>query len=137
MKAEQSSLYRHLETLHFWALETFENVPKNTALQTDVKLVVENIVQAQTSVAMALLTENLKQKVDFLDVVGMSITNVKTITKVLTEFSSSLERGKHVISKKSRIRLLDIMSQVSEELGRWRNKTLSEIRKIDAATLPD
>ena len=137
MKAEQSSLYRHLETLNFWCLDTFENAPKNPAIQSEVRIVIENVVQAQSAVAMALLTDNLKQRVDFLDVVVMSMTNVKTVTKVLTEYSSSLERGKHVISKKSRVRLLDIMTQIGEELGRWRNSTLSQIKKINAATLPN
>ena len=67
MKAEQSSLYRHLEVLHLWCLETFENAPKQPMMQADVKLLAENIVQAQSAVAMALNCDNPKQKFDFLD----------------------------------------------------------------------
>lgn len=133
MKAEQSSLYRHLETLHMWALDTLENAPKNPAVQADIKLLMENIVNAQSAVAMALNTENQTQKLDFLDVVVMNMTNVKSITKIFTEYSSSLERGKHVISKASRVRLLDIMTQIGSELGRWRNKTLGKINSERAA----
>lgn len=150
MKAEQSSLYRHLETLHLWSVETFENAPKNPVVQADIRLLVENVVQAQSAVAMALMTENLSQRVDFLDVVVMSMTNIKSITKVLTEYvpstvrkksvsenESIIVRGSHVISKKGRVRLLDIMTQIGSELGRWRNKTLSQIRTEKAATLPN
>ena len=46
-----------------------------------------------------------------------------------------MERGKHVISKPSRVRLLDIMTQIGDELGRWRNKTLKKINDERAASL--
>ena len=135
MKAEQSSLYRHLEVLHLWCLETFENAPKTVPVQADIKLLMESIMNAQSAVAFALNEENPVRKFDFLDVVNMSMTNVKSITKVLTEYSSSMERGKHVISKPSRVRLLDIMTQIGDELGRWRNKTLKKINDERAASL--
>lgn len=131
MKADQSSLYRLLETLHFWCLTTFENAPKNVCIQKDISIVVENVVQAQSAVALALQTENPTQKLDLLDVVNMSITNVKTITKVLSEYSEGNAKGQHVIPKSSRVRLLDIMAQIANELGRWRNRTLSTIASAD------
>lgn len=107
VKAEQSSLYRHLEVLHLWCLEVFENAPKQPMVQADVKLLAENIVQAQSAVAMALNCDDLKQKFDILDVVVMSMTNVKSITKVFTEYSSSSERGNRIISKPQRLRQED------------------------------
>ena len=133
MKAEQSSVYRQLEMLHFWCLDTFDNAPKNTGVQEDVKIIVNAIVEAQTAVHLALVTEALRQRLDFLDVVVMNMTKVKTITKVLSEYSSSAERGKHVISKKARVRLLDIMNQIGNDLGRWRNSTLQQMTKSKAA----
>ena len=127
MKASNSSLYRHFETLHFWCLDTFENAPKNPAIHDDIRLLLENIVQAQSAIALALETQNPRQRLDFLDVVVLSITNVKSITKVFTEYSSKKERGKRIISKKGRIRLLDIMTKIGDELGKWRTKTASKI----------
>lgn len=121
--------------LHLWCLETFENAPKQPMMQADVKLLAENIVQAQSAVAMALNCDNPKQKFDFLDVVVMSMTNIKSITKVLSEYSSSSERGSRVISKQQRVRLLDTMTQIGNELGRWRNKTAAQITS-KAADLP-
>lgn len=138
MKAEQSSVYRQLEMLHLWCLETFDNAPKNVGVQEDVKIIVNAIVEAQTAVHIALVTEALKQRLDFLDVVVMNMTKVKTITKVLSEYSSDVERGKHVISKKARVRLLDIMTQIGNDLGRWRNSTIQQMTKSKAAdTLPN
>lgn len=78
---------------------------------------------------MALNTDNLNQKFDFLDVVVMSMTNIKSITKVLSEYSSNSDRGNRIISKPQRVRLLDIMHQIGNELGRWRNKTAAQIRQ--------
>lgn len=129
MKAEQSSLYRTLETLHLWCLETFENSPKQPMMQADIKILAENIVQAQSAVAIALNTENPIQKFDLLDVVVMSMTNVKSITKVITEYSSRSNRGNRVISKKQRVCLLEIMTRIGTELGCWRNKTAAKINE--------
>lgn len=127
MKAEQSSLYRRLELLHLWCFEALENAPRNPFVHADIRLLAENVMQAQSAVAMALNCDNPKQKFDFLDVVVMSMTNIKSITKVLTQYSSSSERGNHIISKKQRIRLLDIMTHIGNELGSWRNKTAAQI----------
>ena len=137
MKADQSSLYRQLEMLHLWCLETFENAPKQPMMQADIRLLAENIVQAQSAVAIALNTAEVKQRFDFLDVVVMSMTNVKSITKVLTEYSSSSERGNRVITKQQRVRMLDIMTRIGTELSRWRGKTVAMIINEDkAASLP-
>lgn len=127
MKAEQSSLYRHLEVLHLWGLETFANAPKEVGVEFDIDEFLRNVIEAQTSVSFALEESNPKQRSDYLDIVAMNMGNVKSITKVLTEYSSSKVDGGHVITKSKRVRLLSIMSQISEELGRWRNKTLKKI----------
>jgi len=138
MKDEQSSVYRHLEMLHLWCIDTLDNAPKNPCVQEDVRILVNAVVEAQVAVHWALMTEALSQRLDFLDVVVMNMTKVKTITKVLSEYSSDVERGKHVISKKGRVRLLDIMSQIGNELGRWRNSTICQMTKSKAAdTLPN
>lgn len=136
MKAEQSSLYRNLEILHLWALETFANAPKEQGVRVNVKIIIESIIDAQTAIAIALNCENLKQKFDLLDVVVMNMTKIKSCTKVLTEYSSGSEKANRIITKKQRIRLLDIMSQIGTELGRWRNKTAAAISKT-AAKLPN
>ena len=123
--------------LHLWCLETFENAPKQPMMQADIRLLAENIVQAQSAVAIALNTAEVKQRLDFLDVVVMSMTNVKSITKVLTEYSSSSERGNRVITKQQRVRMLDIMTRIGNELSRWRGKTVALIINEDkAASLP-
>lgn len=123
--------------LHLWCLETFENAPKQPMMQADIRLLAENIVQAQSAVAIALNTAEVKQRLDFLDVVVMSMTNVKSITKVLTEYSSSSERGNRVITKQQRVRMLDIMTRIGTELSRWRGKTVAMIINEDkAASLP-
>lgn len=123
--------------LHLWCLETFENAPKQPMMQADIRLLAENIVQAQSAVAIALNTAEVKQRFDFLDVVVMSMTNVKSITKVLTEYSSSSERGNRVITKQQRVRMLDIMTRIGTELSRWRGKTVAMIINEDkAASLP-
>lgn len=129
-------MYRHLEVLHFWCADNFDNAPKNVVVQRDIQIIVDSIVEAQSSVHLALLTNNLSQRMEFLDVVVMDMTKVKTATKVLTEYSSSKERGKHVISKNARVRLLDIMTKIGEDLGRWRNSTLQQIRKTAEVNLP-
>jgi len=113
--------------LHLWSLTTFENAPKQPMMQADIRLLAENLVQAQSAVALALNTANISQRLDLLDVVVMSMTNIKSITKVLTEYSSNSD-GCPVISKQQRINMLDIMTKVGTELGRWRNKTAAQIQ---------
>ena len=83
MKAEQSSLYRHLEMLHLWCIEVFENAPKQPMMQEDVRLLAENIVSAQSAVAIALDTKDLRQRLDLIDVVVLNITSFKSITNLL------------------------------------------------------
>jgi len=128
VKAEQSSIYRHLELLHLWCMDTFENSPKQPVIREDVRLLVSSIVQAQTATAIALNAEILKQRLDLIDVVLMNMTNVKSITKVITEYSSKSGNGIRVITKKQRVALLDIMTTIGVELGKWRNKTISRIK---------
>lgn len=105
-------------------------------VHADIRLLAENIVQAQSAIAVALNTADIKQRYDLLDVVVMSMTNIKSITKVLTEYSPNGGRGSHVISKPARVRLLDIMTRIGKELGRWQNKTAAQI-KGNAANLPE
>lgn len=135
MKADQSSIFRHLEVLHLWCAETFDNAPKNEVVREDVRILVQNIVQAQSAVTMALQVQMARQRLELLDVVVLSMTNIKSVTKVLTAFSTNKERGKHVIDKSARIRLLDIMTQIGIELGRWRNKTLARAAQEEAAKI--
>ena len=52
------------------------------------------------------------------------------------EYSPNGGRGSHVISKPARVRLLDIMTRIGKELGRWQNKTAAQI-KGNAANLPE
>lgn len=60
MKADQSSIFRHLEVLHLWCAETFDNAPKNEVVREDVRILVQNIVQAQSAVAMALQAQTAR-----------------------------------------------------------------------------
>ena len=121
--------------LHLWCAETFDNAPKNEVVREDVRILVQNIVQAQSAVTMALQVQMARQRLELLDVVVLSMTNIKSVTKVLTAFSTNRERGKHVIDKSARIRLLDIMTQIGIELGRWRNKTLARAAQEEAAKI--
>lgn len=146
MKAEQSSIYRSIERLHLWALETFDNAPNKPAVQADIRLVMENIMQAQTATAIALNLPDGRQKLDLLDVVVMSMTNVKSITKVLSEFSDKPNKKDdtsngetvlspsrtRVISRKQRVPLIELMTDISNQLGRWKSK----VAKICATSEP-
>lgn len=124
MKATQSSLFRLLENLHLWCAETFDNAPKNEVVREDIRLLVRNITEAQSAVTMALQAQSARQRLDLIDVVVMDMTNIKSITKVLTQYSEDHDRGKHVITKSARIGMLDMMTQIGTELGSWHNKTL-------------
>ncbi len=136
MKAEQSSLYRQFELFHLWCLDTFENAPRNMVVQKDIDRIMEDVIEAAAAVAIALQTEDVKLRLDYLDVVVLRMTEVKFLTKGLTEYSANPARGKHVISKSQRTRFLDLMTQIGIELGRWRNATVKKVDKI-AATLSD
>ena len=135
MKAEQSSLYRNIELLHLWCIETFHNVPNQPFVLEDIHLLAENVVQAQSVVGMALNAESDMQRLDLLDVVVMSMTNVKSITKVLTEYTYAAGAGHrcHIISRNQRVAFLNAMTQIGAELGRWRNKTVAQITAAKAS----
>ena len=132
MKATQSSLYRQMELLHLWCLETFENAPKNPIIQEDVSSINRAVIEAASAIEIALNTENVVQRLDFIDVFVLKMTEVKFITKGLTEYSSNNTQGRRVISKNQRVNLLNIMTQIGDELGRWRNSTLSKIKSNEA-----
>ena len=129
MKAEQSSLYRQLELLHLWCLDTFDNAPKGVMISRDIEKIVDAVTDAASTVAIALNTEEAGQRMDMLDIVVLRLTEFKFLTRGLTEFSSNMTRGKHVISKSQRVRMLDIMTQIGNELGRWCSATMKKRRR--------
>lgn len=121
MKAEQSAIYRSFERLNLWALKTFANAPKQPAVEADIRIVMENIAQAMSAVAVALDLPDGKQKHDLLDVVVYNITIIKSITKTFSEYSEDAS-GVRVISRKQRVPLIELITDISNQLGRWRNK---------------
>lgn len=123
--------------MHLWCLDTFENAPRNVTIQKDVQRIMDAVIDSAASVAIALQTENPMQRLEFLDVIVLRMTELKFLTKGLTEYSANTARGKHVISKSQRTHLLDVMTQIGIELGRWRNATLKKIDKKKAATLSE
>lgn len=129
MKASQSSLYRALENLYIWCLETSLRVPKTHALQHTAVQLLDEMGDALTACALALQTQSddVKARLELIDVLIVHLTKVRTLTKVWFEWSSREGQSVRIISRKQHGTLLLLMENIGRQIGAWRAKTASKV----------
>ena len=86
-KAEQSSIYREVERLLFWAMDVVDRLPKSLAMQELGKKVMNDLTDCLDAVTLALQAEKGAARLEFIDVLILRMTSVKTIFRIMYEKS--------------------------------------------------
>ena len=89
MKPTKSSLYREIENLILWFIPIGNALPKDFALRTLGERMINDLLDALNTTALALQTQDLQQRIELINLVKLNITSVQSITKVLVEYCST------------------------------------------------
>lgn len=127
MKPSQSSIYRQLELLSLWSVRVANRTPKDFGLREIVSSMIREALDAIRACALALQENDITSRLTLIDTVIYHLTMVKSISKVLIEWSSQNGQTVRVISEKQRIELLRVMTQLGHDIGRWRNSTAAKL----------
>lgn len=129
MTPQQSSLYREIQSLHSWLIGVCGNMPKNVCLDELTRLMTRCLVEAQTACGCAIEEKDNEEKLKFMEVVGVNILNVQSITKTLYDYSVSNTKSTRIISNKQRVQLLDKMHSIESQIGKFSNSIRTRIVK--------
>ena len=123
-KAEQSSIYREVERLLFWAMDVVDRLPKSLAMQELGKKVMNDLTDCLDAVTLALQAEKGAARLEFIDVLILRMTSVKTIFRIMYE--KSKQQNTKVLTPKQYTVFLEFVRSISSETGRWRKAQTSE-----------
>lgn len=127
MQPSQSSIYRQLELLSLWSVRVANRTPKDFGLREMVGAMIREILDAIRSCALALQERDAKSRLTLIDTLAYHLTLVKSTSKVLIEWSSQKGQTIRIISESQRQELLRMMTQLGQDIGRWRNKTAQNL----------
>ena len=131
MKPTKSSLYREIENLLLWFIPIGNNLPKDFALRTLGERMLNDLVDALNSTALALQTQDVRQRLEIINLVKLNITSASSISKVLVEYSSRDSSKARIISQKQRASLLVSLTSINGQLARWENSTQTALKALD------
>ena len=131
MKPTKSSLYREIDNLLLWFIPIGNNLPKDFALRTLGERMLNDLVDALNSTALALQTQDVRQRLEIINLVKLNITSASSISKVLVEYSSRDSSKARIISQKQRASLLVSLTSINGQLARWENSTQTALKALD------
>lgn len=127
MKPSQSSVYRQLELLSLWSVRVGNRVPNDFGLREITSTMIREILDALRACALALQEKDMRSRLTLIDTLIYHLTLVKSMSKVLIEWSSQNGQTTRIISERQRQDLLKAMTQIGYEIGRWRTKTAQNL----------
>lgn len=127
MQPSQSSIYRQLELLSLWSVRVANRTPKDFGLREMVGAMIREILDAIRACALALQEHDAKSRLTLIETLAYHLTLVKSTSKVLIEWSSQKGQTIRIISVPQRQELLRMMTQLGQDIGRWRNKTAQNL----------
>lgn len=127
MQPSQSSIYRQLELLSLWSVRVANRTPKDFGLREMVGTMIREILDAIRACALALQEHDVRARLTLIDTLVYHLTLVKSTSKVLVEWSSQKGQTIRIISEPQRQELLRTMTQLGQDIGRWRNKTAQNL----------
>lgn len=127
MQPSQSSIYRQLELLSLWSVRVANRTPKDFGLREVAGTMIREILDAIRVCALALQERDAKSRLTLIDTLAYHLTLVKSTSKVLIEWSSQKGQTIRIISESQRQELLRMMTQLGQDIGRWRNKTAQNL----------
>lgn len=125
----QSSLYRAVETLAMWWIPVAGRTPNTPALRHYVNLCTEAIDEALTSIHIGLETDKdaAQERLDCIHVAHFQLTKVKTIVRILKQYSDTSVNVR-ILSNKQFAHFTLSMNKIYTELGLWHNATKKRTR---------
>lgn len=127
MQPSQSSIYRQLELLSLWSVRVANRTPKDFGLREMVGAMIREILDAIRACALSLQEHDVRARLTLIDTLVYHLTLVKSTSKVLVEWSSQKGQTIRIISEPQRQELLRMMTQLGQDIGRWRNKTAQNL----------
>ena len=114
MKPQQSSIYRDLENLALWFIPVCGRVPNQFGLRVNAERVVNEINNALTVCALALQEADIKTKLDLINTLVVHLTTIKSVVKLLVEWSNSGTPTARIISQGQRVDFYPPILVISE-----------------------
>ena len=120
----QSSLYRAIENLAMWWIPVGGRTPNTPVLRHYVNLCSGAIDDALIAIHLGLETDRdaVQERLDCIDTAHVHLTRVKTIVRILKEYSDKNGHAR-VLSNKQFAHFSICMNKIYTELGLWRNAT--------------
>lgn len=125
----QSSLYRAVENLAMWWIPVGGRTPNSPVLRHYVHLCSGAIDDALIAIHLGLETDRdaAQERLDCIDTAHVHLTRVKTIVRILKEYSD-INGHACVLSNKQFAHFSLCMNKIYTELGLWRNATLKKCK---------
>ena len=125
----QSSLYRAVENLAMWCIPVGGRTPNSPVLRHYVHLCSGAIDDALIAIHLGLETDRdaAQERLDCIDTAHVHLTRVKTIVRILKEYSD-INGHARVLSNKQFAHFSLCMNKIYTELGLWRNATLKKCK---------
>lgn len=128
MKPSQSSIYRKLEHLHLNLMFVVDRVPKGSlSINIQANRLINECIDAITACSMALLSNNKESKLELIDIIVLHMSNIKSITKIWFEWSSSAGNTIRLISEKQHAEYLRDMTEIGLQIKGWRNSITNSV----------
>ena len=124
MKARQSSIYRKLEELHFWASSLVDRLPKSLSYQIEGKAILDDLNNALLITKFALKSPKCSQtRLQHIDTLDVYLEDLDSHITELRERAKRVkaENGKSpFLTKDQYATFLKEMALILIELNAWR-----------------
>lgn len=120
----QSSLYRAIENLAMWWIPVGGRTPNTPVLRHYVNVCSSAINDALIALHIGLEVDRnaAQERLECIDTVYVHLTRVKTLVRILKEYSDTNEHVR-VLSNKQYAHFSVSMNKIFTELGMWREST--------------
>lgn len=125
MKPSQSSLYRDLENLALWFIPVSNRIPNQFGLRVNAERIINEINNAITVCALALQEADIKTRLELINTLVVHLTTVKSVIKVLVEWSMRGTPTARIISTGQRAEFYTLMTKIGAQLAGWKKSTAS------------
>lgn len=138
MHCAQSSIYREIEQLLFWAMVIVDRLPKTTSYTELGRKVMLDLEESLDLMDLALHAKEPKDILDLIGALSIRLRDIRTIFRVFRDKSKNIderdiqEMGEpvkptaRVVTSKQYTFFVDQMHLISKDMKRWRNRFTGE-----------
>lgn len=124
--ASSATIYRDTELLLLACLDVAERTPKSGGIHQVSNRLVDNLLDALTTIGLALNESNKSSKLELIDAFYLQFCTIKTCLDVIKEWSGR-GRNTRVISNKQMPRFVELLEKIAKQTILWRNKTREQL----------